>query len=135
MLAHLLYPGHAAALGIAVMAALNNDVDQWVGRRMELRFGDQRQELRDIVIVHRMHRGEMRADDAALEPEPPRLTGKRLDMARHRIIGLIAMHVVEELTFGRDLAQFRNAPRAVRDRALEMGYPADHIDAHIERPG
>ena len=45
------------------------------------------------------------------------------------------MHVVEELTFGRDLAQFRNAPRAVRDRALEMGYPADHIDAHIERPG
>ena len=57
----LRHAGLAAALGVGVVAALDDDVDQRVGDRRDARFGHQRQELRDVVVVHRMHRGEVRA--------------------------------------------------------------------------
>ena len=52
--------------GIGVVAALDDDVDQRVRDRRDAGLGDQRQQLRDVVVVHRMHRGQVRAGDAAL---------------------------------------------------------------------
>ena len=81
---HLRHAGHAAALGIGVVAALQDDVDQRIGDRRHAGLGNQRQQFRDVVIVHRMHRGQMRAGHPAAEPEPLRLVGKLFDVARQR---------------------------------------------------
>ena len=77
-------------------------------------LGDQRQELRDVVVVHRVHGGEVRAGDAALQAEALRLVGERLDVARQRIVGLVAMHVDAQAALGGDLAQRRPTPRRPR---------------------
>ena len=98
-----------------------------------LRLGDQRQELRDVVIVHRMHRGEVRAGDPALQAEALRLVGELLDVARQRIVGLVAMHVDHQAALRRDLAEFGDRTRAVGHGALEMRNAADDVDAHVER--
>ena len=42
---HLGHAGHAAALGIGVVAALDDDVDQRIGHGGNLRLRHQRQEL------------------------------------------------------------------------------------------
>ena len=93
----------------------------------------QRQELRDVVVVHRVHRGEVRAGDAALQPQALRLEGQGLDVARERIVGLVAMHVDAQAALGSDLAQRADRCGAVRHRALEMRDAADDVDAPVER--
>ena len=109
--AHLRHARHAAALRIGVVAALQHDVDQRVGDRVHARLGDQRQELRDVVIVHGVHGGEVRAGDAALQAEPLRLVGQRLDVARQRVVGLVAMDVDEQPALFGDLAERLQARR------------------------
>ena len=68
------------------------------------RLVHQRDQLADIVIVHRMHGGEVRASDAPMQPEALRLIGEALDMARQRIVGFIAMHIDQETAPRSDLA-------------------------------
>ena len=126
-------PRHAAPLGVGVMAALDGDVDERIGRRMDARLDHQGNELRDIVIVHRMHRGQMRADDAALKTEPLRLVAQNFDMARQRIVRLVAMNIDQEPAFRRDLAQGFEACSTIGHGALEMRNAAHHIDTHVER--
>ena len=75
----------------------------------------------------------MRAGDAAVQAEPLRLRRKRLDVARQRIVGLVAMHVDAQAALGRDVAQHLDRARAVLHRALEMRNAADHVDALVER--
>ena len=72
-----------------------------------------------------MHRGEVRAGDPALQPEPLRLVGQLLDVARQRIVGLVAMHVDQQAALGRDLAKLGDRTRAVGHGALEMRDAAD----------
>ncbi len=62
---HLLHARQATAFRVGVVAALQGDVDQRVRDRGHAAFGDQRQQLRHIVVVHRMHRGQMTARRAA----------------------------------------------------------------------
>ena len=76
----------------------------------------------------------MRAIDPALQPEPHRLTGQHLDMARHRVIGLVAMHVDPQAASRGHLAQQPHRLAAVGHRALEVRNAADHVHAEIERP-
>ena len=95
----------SAPPGIGIVAALKRQIDQRIGDRAHAGFGDQRQELRDIVIVHRMHRGQVRPCRAPAEAEPLRLAGESLDMARHRIVALVAMQVDHEPAPGGELAQ------------------------------
>ena len=87
------HPGHAAAFGIRVVTALQHDVDQRIGDHVHLRFCDQRDQFRDVVIVHRMHGCEVRACNAALQPVADGLLGEGFDMARVGVIGFIAMHI------------------------------------------
>ncbi len=130
---HLPDAGEAAALGIGVVAALQHDVDQRIGDRRDLRLGDQRQQLRDVIIVHRVHGGEVRASHPALQAQPLRLVGELLDVARQRIVGLVAMHVDHQAALGGDLAELGDRARAVGHGALEMRDAADDVDAQVER--
>ena len=75
----------------------------------------------------------MRTGHPALQAEPLRLIGKLLDMARQRIVGLVAMQVDHQPTPGGDFAEFRHRTRAVGHGAFEMRNAADDIDAHVER--
>ncbi|MPL92908.1 hypothetical protein SDC9_39032 [bioreactor metagenome] len=130
---HLLDPGQAAPLREAVVAPLQHDVDQRVRDRRDARLGDQRQKLGHIVIVHRMHRGQVAADGPALQPGADDLIGQRLDVAAHRVVGLVAMQVDRQPAPGRDRAQIAHRGRALGHRAFEMRDAADHVDAHVER--
>ena len=75
----------------------------------------------------------MRSGNATAKAETPRLKGELLDMARHRIVGLVAMHVDHQAARGGDLAQLGDRARAVGHRALEMRNAADDVDAHVQR--
>ena len=75
----------------------------------------------------------MRPCRARAEPEPLRLIGQGLDMARHRIVALVAMQVDHQPALGGDLAERRDRSRPVRHRALEMRDAADDVDAEVER--
>ena len=80
-----------------------------------------------------MHRGEVRAGHLALQAEALRFIGKLLDVARQRVVGLVAMQVDHQAALCRDFAQFRHRARAVGHGALEMRDAADDVDAHVER--
>ena len=75
----------------------------------------------------------MRADDAPLQPQTLGFIDERFNVARHRIIRLVAVNVDEEPARCRDLAQLRHAARAIRHRALAMRNAADHIYPQVER--
>ncbi len=97
------------------------------------RLGDQRQELGDVVIVHGMHGGEVRAGDAALQAEASGLEGELLDVAGMRVVGLVAMQIDGQAARGGDLAELGDGSPALGHGALEMRDAADHIDAEVER--
>ena len=80
-----------------------------------------------------MHRGQVRAGGARAEAETPGLIGERFDVARQRVVALIAMQVDHQPALGRDLAQSLHRSRAVGHRALEMRDAADYVDAEVER--
>ena len=49
----------------------------------------------------------MRSRDPALEPQPLRFVGQLFDMPRHRVVGLVAMHVDHQPADRGDLAKVR----------------------------
>ena len=63
-----------------------------------------------------------------------RFGGQRLDMARHRVVALVAMQVDHQAALRGDLAQGAHRGRAVGHRPLEMRNAADDVDAEVERP-
>src|SRR5262245_3232020 len=67
-----------------------------------------------------------------MQPEPDRFGSQGLDVTRHWIIGLVAVHVHHQPTLSGDLAQSAHGRRALSHRTLEMRNAADHIDAEIE---
>ena len=129
---HFLHAGETAPLGECVMPPLQHDVDQRIRDCGDACLGHQRQEFRHIVIVHRMHRGEMRSRDPALKSEALCLIGQRFDMAAHRVVALVAMHVHAQAARRRNLAQLLHRRRTIRHRAFEMRDTAHNIDAHVE---
>src|SRR4051794_4112413 len=64
-----------------------------------------------------------------------RLGRQRLDVARLRVVALVAMQVERQAAPLRQPRQHLNAFRALPHRALEMRNAADDVDAEIERPG
>ncbi len=108
---HLLDPGQAAALREGVVPALQHDVDQRVRDRRHLRLGDQRQAAwRRSNCPSNASRSGGDPTTRPCKPEPLGLVGQRLDVARHRVVGLVAMHVDQQAALGGDLAE-RRAPR------------------------
>ena len=81
------------------MPTLQRDVDQRIGDRVDAAFGDQRDELRHIVVVHRMHRRQVRPRRPRTETQPLGFGGERLDVARQRVVALVAVHVDPEAAF------------------------------------
>ena len=80
-----------------------------------------------------MHGSQVRAGHPALQAEALRLVGELLDVARQRIVGLVAMHVDHQAALRGDLAELGDRARAVGHGALEMRDAADDIDAEVER--
>ncbi len=128
----LLHPRQAATLRIAVVAALQGHVDERIRNDMETRLADERDQLRCVGVVHGMHRGEVRAGDATLQPEPHGLRRQRLHMARQRVVALVAMHVDAQSAFRRDLREGPDRGGALRHGALEMRDAAHHLHALVE---
>jgi hypothetical protein len=60
--------------------ALNHDVDERIGDGRDTGLLHERQELRDVVIVHGVHGGQVRSSHASAEAEALRLEGERLDV-------------------------------------------------------
>ena len=78
---------------------------------------------------------EVRCEPATRPPRPSRWVsaGQGLDVARVRIVGLVAMQVDHQATLGRELAQLDHRAPAVLHRPLEMRDAADDLDAQVER--
>ena len=78
---------------------------------------------------------EVRCEPATrpCKPQPLRLVGQRLDVARQRVVGLVAVDVDQQAALRCDLAERFEAARPVLHRALEMRDAADHVDALVER--
>ena len=124
---------HAAPFRIRVAASLQRDADQRIGDRVHAGLRHQRDQLCDVVVVHRMHRRQMRARHTLLKPEPLRVKRERLHVARMRIVGLVAMDVDQAVLFRRELADELHAFGAVGGGSLEVRNAADDIDAHRKR--
>ena len=75
----------------------------------------------------------MRADDAALQAVADRLAGQDLDVARERVVGLVAVHVHQETAVGGDPTETLDGGRPVRHRPLEVRNATDDVDAEVER--
>src|SRR5688572_4508939 len=75
----------------------------------------------------------MRTGDSAGQAKAPCFGREGLDMARERIIRLIAMEINPEATLGGDFAQSSNGPATILHRALEMRYSPNNIHSQIER--
>src|SRR5881396_2351052 len=129
----LLDPRHASALGVTVVPALERDVDERVRDRRHRRLVHERDELGDVIVVHGVHRGEVRADDAALQAVADRLAGQDLDVARERVVGLVTVHVHQETAVGGDATETLDGGRPVRHRPLEVRNATDDVDAEVER--
>ena len=74
----------------------------------------------------------MRTGHPALQAAAHRLGRQRLDMARHRIVRLVAMHVDPQAALRRELAELADGLGAIGHGALEMRDAADHVHAAIE---
>ena len=132
--AHLRHAGHAAALRVGVVAALQRDVDQRIGDGVDAGLGDQRQQLGDVVVVHGVHGGQVRAGDAALQARAAasRRPAPRCGATCGSSVSSQCMSTSRP-RFGGDLAERLQAARPVRHGALEMRDAADHVDALVER--
>jgi hypothetical protein len=58
--------------------------------------------------------------------------GQGLDVARQRVVRLVAVHVHQQTALGCHLAQQAHAVGAVGHGALKVRNAADHIHAHVE---
>src|ERR1700752_4876556 len=102
------------------MPPLEGDVDQWVGHGGDTGVHHQRNQLRDIVVVHGMHGGQMRTGYSVAQSKPFSLSRQSFDMARMRIIRFVAMHVNEQTPFCRNLAEALYRGGTIRHGAFEM---------------
>ena len=75
----------------------------------------------------------MRARHPAMQAQPQRLAGERLDVARERVVGLVAVQVDHQAALGRDPAQLDHRAAAVLHGALEVRDAADDVDPEIQR--
>ncbi len=96
------------------------------------RFEHQRQQFADVVVVHAVHRGEVRSRHAPLESETHGFGCQRLDVPGERIVRLIAVHVDAQTPRLGDFAQLAHRRGAVGHRALEVRNAADDVDAAVE---
>ena len=126
------HAGHAAAFGVGVVAPLQRDIDQRVGDHMQLCLCHQGNEFADVIVVHAVHRGQVRACHSALQPESLRLKRQCFNVARKGVIRFIAVHVHHQAPRGCQFAKQFDAQRAVVLGALEVGDSAHHVHAQIQ---
>ena len=127
--------GHAreaAALGIGVVTALERDVDQWIGDRGDAGVGDEREQLADVVVVHAVHRGQVRAGDPAGEPSRC-VSAARVSMWREcgSSVSSQCMSTIRPRFAASSHSSTTERCPSLHG-ALEMRDAADEIDAHVQ---
>ena len=128
------YARQPAPARVSVVPPLQRDVDERIGDDIDAGFGDQRDQLRDIVIVHRMHRSRVARRRAgrrgpAAAPRPPASRyGATAGRRSRRNAGRAARPRLAAISHSAFTER-----RAIRHRALEMRDAADDVDAEIER--
>ena len=75
----------------------------------------------------------MRARHPALHAKALAVEGQGFDVARQRVVRLVAMHVHHQAPLAGKFAQQAHGFGAVGHGALEMRDAADHVDAHGDR--
>ena len=116
------------------MPALQHDVDERIGHNIHLRFDHQWDQFRHIVIVHRMHRCQVRPRHAPLQAKAHRLRGQSFHMARQWIIAFVAMQIDGQAAVGSQAAQRLHRSATLLHRAFKMRDAADNISPHIQGP-
>ncbi len=79
-----------------------------------------------------MHGREVRTCDPALQSEAPGFIGQRFNVARHRVIRFVAMHVDQQALLGRDLAEQFDTQCAISHRSFEVWNAADDVHARMQ---
>ena len=130
---HFLYPRQATAFGIAVMPSLQGDVDQGVRNGGHAGCCDQGQQFGHIVIVHRMHRGQVAARRPRAKAVAGDLCRQRLDMAAVGIVRLITVQIQHQATLCREARHVFDGGSTVFHCAFKMRDAAHHTHAHIQR--
>ena len=130
---HLFDAGETAALGVGVVPPLKRDVDQRVRDYCHLTFGNQWQQLGDIIIIHRVHRGQMAAGGTHAEAVAGDFRRHCFDMTAHRVIGFVAVDIEHQPTVGGDTGDVFDGFCPLLHCPLEMRDAADNIDAAIQR--
>ena len=128
------HAGHAPALGVGVVAALQGDVDERVGHHAQVGLTHQRDELAHVVVVHAVHGGEVRARDAAVQAQALGFISQGFHMARVRIVAFVAVHVYALGQLRGQLAEDFYALGALCHGAFEVRNTAHHIHAHVQCP-
>ena len=74
----------------------------------------------------------MAAVDSALKAQTLGFIRQGFNVARQRVIGLVAVHVNQQAALGSQLAQQFDADRTVRHGAFKVRYATHHIHAHVK---
>ena len=117
------------------MPSLQHDVDQRVGDGVQSGLGHQGDQFGDIVIVHRMHRGQVRSCHPPLQAQPRGFIGQRFHMAAKGVIAFVAMHIHHQPALFGDFTQQPHGFSPVLHGAFKMRDATHHIDPAIQRAG
>ncbi len=124
--------GEAAAFRVSIEAALQEHVGERVCDDRDAGGRHRREEAGCVEIVHRVHRGQVRAGDAALEAEALGFVGELFDVPRGRVVVLVAVQVGHQAAFGGDGQERGDGLAAERHGGFEMRGAADDVDAFVE---
>jgi len=76
----------------------------------------------------------VRTRDPSVQAQPMGLRGEGFDVARERIVGLVAMHIDPQALLSGVFAQHAHRLRTVGHGSLEMRNATHHVDAQRNRP-
>ena len=130
----LAYPRLAASLRVTVMPPLQHDIDQRIRNNANAGLNNKRDKLGHIVVIHRMHRCQMRPCNPPLQSQALRFKGQSFNMSAHRIIAFIAMHIHPQPALSGKLAQYPHRCRAIGHRSFKMRDTTHDIHPHIQSP-
>lgn len=131
-LQHLLHPGDATALGIAVEAPLQVNVHQRIGHEVDVRHLQQPEQPRRIGTVVGVHGGGMTGGHPMANTALVGQGCQRLDKTGLFVIDFVAMHIHQNLIFLCKIEDVVQTFDPIFPSELEMGDGAYHVGAQFE---
>ena len=116
------------------MPPLQHDIDQRIRNDANAGLNNKWDKLGHIVVIHRMHRCQMRPCNPPLQSQALRFKGQSFNMSAHRVIAFIAMHIHPQPTLCGKLAQDPHRFCAIGHRPFKMRDTTNDIHPHIQSP-